>query len=127
MTYISSQIFVGMGAIPENADAFSSQEFDPSKCSTQALSIIPDLSATVNPNTGRWAVLGGNKSGNVADMVTVRDENGTAFTNQTLQTPFVKQFFPFKYIAIQYSHTGDAGAGTVTFYYEQKNQKVTLS
>src|ERR1035437_125891 len=117
--------FTGLKTVPENADIFASQEF--SKCDSDSLSVAIQTDTTlmtdkVNPN---YTVMGSNISGNVGDMVPVKDESG-AVGPFNISTPFVKNYFPFKYIGIQYTANGNVGAGTFFMTYVQKVQRVNL-
>lgn len=115
--------FTGLDTKPENADIFAAMEFAPGQSTTNAVSIQVDTNLMTDAVSPNITVMGSNISLLEADMVAVRDEalNSGAVN---LQTPFVKAFFPYKYIGVKYVANTNAGAGTFTVMIEQKSQKV---
>lgn len=112
--------------IPENADKYYAEEFSPSDSDNMSLSLQVSTAAMANPNTGNFQVLGSNISKLVEDMIPVKDESGNA-GSLALVNPFVKSYFPYKYLGIQYNCNGNGGAGTLTFYLEKKAQRVNIA
>lgn len=111
--------FVGLNTIPENADAFSSEIFDGSCSKSMAFSVQANTNA-MNGDTSSpsLTIMGSNISGAVADMVVVKDEFGNSAPMPLIQ-PFVKPYFPYKWIGIQYTHGTNVGTGTITVAYNQ--------
>lgn len=117
--------FGSITAIPENADAFQGQAFSPNGGDSMNVSVCPDVSLALDPNSGSYMIMGGNKSAAEADMFPVKDESGNSGAI-ALNTPFIKNFFPYKYIGFKYIHGANAAAGTVSFYYEQRVTRTNL-
>lgn len=117
--------FPGLNNIPENADAFGSQEYSDTGdyC---AFSIQIDttlMTDKVNPN---FQVMGSNISGNAVDMLPVKDEYGVVGPI-SMATMFEKKYFPYKWIGIQYTANTNAGAGTFTASMEKKAQRINIA
>lgn len=119
--------FPTLDTIPENTSKFASKEFTVNNSDTMNVSVQCDKTTgpMQNPETSTYQVLGSNVSGNVADMVPVVDERGNDGERSCSQ-PFVKAFFPYKYIAIQYNANGNVGTGTLSVLLEQKVQRANL-
>ena len=118
-------IFPGLATKAENADVFASAEFSPSTSDSMNVSIQFDTTLMTDKVNGRYQVMGSNISGNVADMVAVKDESGSSAA-VAVTVPFVKQFFPYKYIGIQYTHLTNAGAGTFNVTIVKKVTRTNL-
>ena len=117
--------FTGLKTVPENADVFASQEFSPNSSDSMSVSLQADTTLMTDKINPQYTVMGSNISANVADMVNVKDESG-AVGPFNISVPFVKNYFPFKYIGIQYTANGDIGAGTFFMTYVQKVARVNL-
>ncbi len=101
--------FTGLTDIDAAVDAYSAIEFG----NSSIFSIQPDLSAVVNPEAASYFKLGSNISDLVADMVPFKN-----FNLVPLATIAEGQYFPFKYMAIQYK--ANTATGNITFYIERK-------
>src|ERR1035437_9268668 len=109
--------FAGLNTIPENTDAFSSQLFSGSCSKSMPFSVQVDgRLMNGDASAPQFTVMGSNVSGLASDMVNMVDETGRSGAFPISQ-PFVKDYCPYKYIGIQYSHGTNAGTGTlvVTF------------
>lgn len=117
----------GITAIPENASAFIGMQVSPNGGDSMVISVTPDISNSANPSApaGQYTIMGGNKSANQVDMFPVKDESLNAGALGT-GTPFVKMFWPFKYIGIFYEPNGDSGAGTMSFWLEERVLRTNL-
>jgi len=118
--------FPGLNAVPENADIFASELF--SNCSKNTAISVQAITSAMNGANGseRITVYGSDISGNFADMVAIKDEYGTAGAI-TLASLFEREYFPFKYIGIKYTHGTNSGTGTVTILYNQTVTGVSIS
>ena len=122
-----STMFPGLNGVPENADKFAAQEFSPNCSNSMPFSIQANNSGSVGGDqSGQFTVMGSNLSANVADMVNVKDESGASGPMPVNGGIFVKNFFPFKYIGIQYTHNTNSGSGTISLVMEQRPTKITL-
>jgi hypothetical protein len=119
-------IFPNLNTIPENADKFASEEFSPSTSDSMSVSIQVDTTLMTDATSPNITVMGSNISGNVADMVAVKDESGNSGSS-ALNSPFIRNNFPYKYIGIQYTANGNAGAGTLSVYIEKKVSRVNIA
>ncbi len=126
MTAIASQVFPDLKDIPENADSFASQEFNPNNSAAMIYSLQADVSAMTDSTQGTLTVMGSNISDQETDMVAVTNESGNSGA-MPLAQPFVGRPFPYKYIGVKYTAGANVGAGTLTVHYEQKTQKVSIS
>lgn len=120
-------MFPTLKTIPENADIFASQEFTSNTSDTMNVSVQCDKTTgpMQNPDTSTFQVLGSNVSANVADMIPVVDERGNDGARSCSQA-FVKAYFPYKYIGIQYLANGNAGTGTLSVLLETKVQRANI-
>lgn len=119
-------IFPTLNTVPENANIFASAEFSPSCSDSMSVSIQINTALMTDKSNPHYQVFGSNISGNVADMVAVKDESGTAGT-LLVTAPFVRNSFPFRWIGIQYTAGSDVGAGTFSAYIEKKVQRVNIA
>lgn len=103
----------GLNAVPENADKFSSQVLSNCSKSVGVSVQLDGRSANGLNGSERITVYGSNLSANVADMIAVKDEYGTAGA-VAITAQFEKKYFPYKWIGIKYTHGTNVGTGTVS-------------
>lgn len=119
-------IFPNLAIIPENADKFAAEEFSPSMSDSMSVSIQVDSTLMVDKTSPNITVMGSNISSNEVDMVPVKDESGNS-GSLAINTPFVRDNFPYRYIGIKYTANGDVGAGTLSIYIEKKVHRVNIA
>ncbi len=119
-------IFPDLNTVPENADVFSSAEFSPSMSDSMSVSVQVNTALMADSVSPSITVMGSNISGNVADMVPVKDE-ALISGPLAMNAPFVRNSFPYKWIGIQYTANGNVGAGTFSVYIEKKVQRVNVA
>ena len=124
-------MFPNLSNIPENADIFSSMQFagdgGDNGDDSMAFSIQADTTNMAQPTVGTIVVYGSNKPmASAADGVAVKDETGSASAT-ALNSAFVKDYFPYKYIGVKYLHGANSGAGTLSIMMEQKCQRVNIA
>ena len=118
--------FPTLVTVPENASIFASEEFSPSCSDSMSVSIQIDTTLMADKVNGTFQILGSNISGNVADMVAVKDED-LSNAARVVTLPFVRNNFPFRWIAVKYLHNTNVGAGTFTVKIEKKVTRVNIA
>ena len=124
-------MFPNLISIPENADAFASQQFagdgGDDGDDSMAFSIQADTTNMAQPMVGTLVVYGSNKPmASATDGVAVKDESGSASAT-ALNSAFVKEFFPYKYIGVKYLKGSNSGAGNLSIMFEQKCKRVNIA
>ncbi len=118
--------FPNLNTVPENADIFSSQEFSPSCSDSMSVSIQVDSTSMEDKVSPSLTIMGSNISGNAIDMVPVKDESLNSGP-LSMNAPFVRNNFPYRWIGVQYTKNGNVGAGTFSVHIEKKVTRVNIA
>lgn len=118
-------IIADLTNIPEDTEKYYAEEFSPSFSDSMVLSVQVDQT-NMTQDAGTFHVLGSNVSKNEDDMVAVVAEDGDN-SPTSINSAFVKEFFPYKYMGIKYDPQGNDGDGTLSILIEKRVRRVNIA